>query len=278
MGWTLGTEPGAASDGLEMREGGFGEAIRAAGSVGVVARPVGIPRPAVPSWKRISSGRAEAIETITGASPSTSRAGVYPMSDAEFTPDGVDEIDLLRSYEYGLLATLFGRAPNAEVLARLSELKGDTSPLGLAHIHLAEAAAAEDPDSISREYFDLFIGVGRGELLPFASYYLAGFLHERPLARLREDLRQLGIERAGDRREPEDHIAILCEVMAGLSAGRFDAAPGSDRQFFERHLKPWAGRFFADCETSKRGRFYRVAGAVGRLFLEIEAEAFSMDA
>jgi TorA maturation chaperone TorD len=278
MGRTLGTEPGAASDGLEMREGRFGEAIRAAGSVGVLSRAVGAPRPVYPRRQRVPAERAGAIETVSGVSPSTWRAGGYPMSDAEFTPDGVDEIDLLRSYEYGLLATLFGRAPNAEVLARLSELKGDTSPLGLAHIHLAEAAAVEDPDSVSREYFDLFIGVGRGELLPFASYYLAGFLHERPLARLREDLKQLGIERAGERREPEDHIAIICEVMAGLSAGRFDAEPGSDRLFFERHLKPWAGRFFADCETSNRGRFYRVAGAVGRLFLEIEAEAFSMDA
>jgi TorA maturation chaperone TorD len=240
---------------------------------------LGISQPAVSNWQKIPAERVLAVEAITGVPRSALRPDLYPMSDrSEFTPEAVDEIDLLRSYEYGLLATLFGRAPTADVLARLAQLQGDLTPLGLAHIQLAEAAAAADPDAVSREYFDLFIGVGRGEFLPYGSYYLTGFLHERPLARVREDLKRLGIERAEERREPEDHIAILCEVMSGLIAGRFDAQPGADRVFFERHLKPWAARFFADCETSRHGRFYRVAGAVGRLFMEIEAEAFSMDA
>ncbi|HEX2135377.1 MAG TPA: molecular chaperone TorD family protein [Microvirga sp.] len=199
------------------------------------------------------------------------------MTDSEL-PAGVDEVDLLRAHEYGLLAVLFGRAPSRDVLALVAELQGDASPLGLAHIRLAEAAAEIDPDAVSREYFDLFIGVGRGELLPYGSYYLTGFLHERPLARVRQDLARLGIERADSEREPEDHIAILCEVMSGLASGRLGAGSGADRTFFEKHLKPWAGRFFADCETSQHGRFYRAAGAVGRLFMELEAAAFAMEA
>jgi TorA maturation chaperone TorD len=150
--------------------------------------------------------------------------------------------------------------------------------LGLAHLRLADAAAQTDPDRVSREFFDLFIGVGRGELQPYGSFYLTGFLHERPLARVRQDLQRLGIERVEGQQEPEDHIAILCEVMAGLASGRLGHEPGADRLFYERHLKPWAARFFADCETAKYGQFYRAAGTVGRIFMEIEAEAFAMDA
>ena len=70
---------------------------------------------------------------------------------------------------------------------------------------------------MEREYFDLFIGMGRGEILPYASYYLTGFLHERPLARLRGDLIAFGIERAENNPEPEDNAATLCEIMAGFA-------------------------------------------------------------
>jgi TorA maturation chaperone TorD len=201
------------------------------------------------------------------------------MTDAPSPPDlRADDIDLLRSQEYDLLAVLLGRAPTREVLERLSALKGDATPLGLAHLALADAAAEADPDALQREFFDLFVGVSRGELLPYGSYYLTGFLHERPLASVRESLSALGIERADNVFEPEDHIAILCEVMAGLAAGRFDTEPGADRRFFERHLRPWAPRFFVDLETAKSANFYRAVARVGGLFMDIEAEAFAMDA
>jgi TorA maturation chaperone TorD len=256
-----------------MREGGLDEAIRAAGGIGALARGLGISQPAVSHWQKIPAERVIAVEALTGVPRSVLRPDLYPRSGGS----EADEVDLLRSHEYGLLAILFGRAPTADVLARLATLKGDASPLGLAHIALAEAAAAIGADAISREYFDLFVGVSRGELLPYGSYYQTGFLHERPLARVREDMARLRIERAEERSDPEDHIAILCEVMAGLSAGRFDAEPGADRVFFERHLKPWAARFFADCETARHARFYKLAGAIGRQFMDIEADAFALD-
>ena len=116
----------------------------------------------------------------------------------------------------------------------------------------------------------------RGELLPYASYYLTGFLHERPLARVREDLERLGIERAGSSREPEDHIAILLEVMAGLARGDFEADFSEQARFFERHLKPWAARMFADLEMSQSANFYHAVGRVGRIFIELESEAFAL--
>ena len=189
----------------------------------------------------------------------------------------VDPTDLLRAREYVLLAALLARAPSRDLLSRLAALSGDDSPLGRAHRALAEAARQAEPDDVGHEFFDLFIGVGRGELLPYASYYLTGFLNERPLAQVRADFDAIGVERAPDNPEPEDHIAILCEVMAGLAAGEFAAEPGMQRRFFEHHLKPWAERFFADLENARSAGFYRAIGALGRLLIEIEAEAFTME-
>jgi TorA maturation chaperone TorD len=160
----------------------------------------------------------------------------------------------------------------------VARLQGDVTALGEAHAALADAAIRADVATLDREFFDLFIGVGRGEFLPYASFYLTGFLNERPLARLREDLHGLGIERVDGEPEPEDHGAILCEIMAGLIDGPFAAAPEAQRRMFERHLAPWMGRFFADLEAAQRADFYRRVARVGRLFIEIESQGFALPA
>jgi TorA maturation chaperone TorD len=149
--------------------------------------------------------------------------------------------------------------------------------MGLAHIGLAEAAAATSVAAVQREFFDLFIGVGRGELLPYASYYLTGFLNDRPLARLREDLARLGLERAERHHDPEDHIGTLCEIMSGMAARQIEAPEGEESRFFGRHLASWAGRFFADVQMAQAADFYRAVGTVGLAFIEIEGEAFAME-
>jgi TorA maturation chaperone TorD len=190
----------------------------------------------------------------------------------------LDELNVARAQEYALLATLLCRAPDQALLSRIAKLPGDTSTLGAAHAALAEAARNADAADVGREYFALFTGLGRGELLPYGSYYLSGFLHDRPLARLREDLAQLCVERAASQAEPEDHAAILCEIMAGVVSGRFPAAPRSDRQLFEKHLAPWIGRFFTDLEQARSAAFYRAVGALGRAFIDIETEAFALPA
>jgi TorA maturation chaperone TorD len=188
------------------------------------------------------------------------------------------EIEQARAQEYAFLSLLLARAPDAALLERLTQLRGDATPLGLVHAALSEAASLTDVGRVEREYFDLFIGLGRGELLPYGSYYLTGFLHERPLARLRAHLARLGVERAEGIPEPEDHAAILCEIMAGLISGRLAVAAGSDREFFEQHLAPWIGRFFGDLEGAERADFYRRVGALGRTFIEIEKGAFALPA
>jgi TorA maturation chaperone TorD len=261
-----------------MREPGLEEAIRAAGGVSELARRLGIAQPSVSNWERVPAERVASVEEATGIDRERLRPDLFA---ARAVDDTIDDVDAARAQEYALLATLLARAPDRDLLGGLARLKPDASPLGVAHGKLAQAAGAADAARLEREYFNLFVGVGRGEVLPYGSYYLTGFLHERPLARLRSDLVDLGIARAEEQCEPEDHIAILCEVMAGLVGGRLVADAGGDRrgtekQFFDRHLGPWARRFFADLERAEAADFYRAVAAVGATFIDIETEAFAL--
>ena len=224
------------------------------------------------------------------ARPSRSTSGSYApglngavaMEATGEAPDGTartdnDDVDRARAEEYALLGSLLLRAPDSDMLSRLAQLRGTATPLGLAHIGLAESAGAASAEAVRREYFDLFIGVGRGELVPYASYYLTGFLNDRPLVKLRDDLRRLGLERAEGHYDPEDHLGTLCEIMSGLAGREIDAPRDEERQFFRRHLATWSDRFFTDLELAKSARFYKAVGALGRIFMEIEAEGFAIE-
>jgi TorA maturation chaperone TorD/DNA-binding transcriptional regulator YdaS (Cro superfamily) len=259
-----------------MRDSGLEQAIKAAGGVASLAKAIGIAQPSVSAWSRIPVERVLGVEALTQVPRFVLRPDIYEAAGDIAVTSHIDEIDQLRSAEYGLLSLLLGKAPTADTLSKVAMLRGDASDLGMAHIELAAAATEFDERVVTKEFFDLFIGLGRGELLPYASYYLTGFLHERPLARVREDFERLGIERAGSAREPEDHIAVLLEVMAGLARGDFDADFAAQTRFFERHLKPWATRMFADLEISQSVKFYRAVGRVGRVFMELESEAFTL--
>jgi TorA maturation chaperone TorD len=255
-----------------MRDHGLQEAIRAAGGISELARRIGISQPSVSNWDRVPAERVQSVEAATGVARSILRPDLFNGSPI----DSFDEIDAARAQEYALLSTLLARSPDGELLARLSKLRGDASPMGVAHAALGDAAARTDVERVGREYFDLFIGLGRGELLPYGSYYLTGFLYERPLARLRADLARLGLTRAEGESEPEDHAAVLCEIMAALAGGQIEAPAGADREIFEKHMAPWIGRFFADLERSPKAPFYSRVGALGRTFVEIETEAFAL--
>lgn len=192
--------------------------------------------------------------------------------------EGVSEEDVLRANLYDLLAALLARPADASLIARARELTGDETPLGRGIAALGKVASAGNEAAVEKEFNRLFIGLGRGELVPYASFYMTGFLHEKPLAVLRNDMTALGIERAPNVFEPEDNIASLCEMMAGLILGRFGdpAAIARQRDFFNRHLAPWAGHFFTDLEGAKGSFFYAPVGAIGKVFMEIEKQAFRM--
>jgi len=187
-----------------------------------------------------------------------------------------DELDQLRSEQYRFLSRLLAAPPTPVMLDEMARLGGDSTPLGQAYDSLARTAGAADPAAVEREYFELFIGVGRGELLPYASFYLTGFLNERPLADLRGDLARLDVARAEGRHEPEDHVALILEVMADMTAGTIDVDARQEAAFFARHLQPWAGQFFDDLAIAPSARFYRPVAEIGRLLVDIEARAFAL--
>jgi len=160
-----------------MRDPGLSEAIQAAGGVSKLARRVGVSQPSVSNWDKVPAERVLVVEAATGIDRKVLRPDLYEERDV------IDDIDIARAQEYALLSALLARAPDAALLERLAGLRGDPSPLGLAHAALAEASCNASVVGVEREYFDLFIGMGRGELMPYASFYLTGFLHDRPLAR-----------------------------------------------------------------------------------------------
>ena len=251
-----------------MTDRGLDEAIRAAGGITELARRIGISQPSVSNWSRVPAERVLSVEAVTGVARAVLRPDLYADAPISAT------MPMPRARaEYALLATLLTRAPTAAFCGqREAARRCDAARPGARGARASGGGAAE---RVGREFFDLFIGVGRGELLPYGSYYLTGFLNERPLARLREDLGRLGIERAEQR------------SRAGRSRGDPVRDHGRPRrrplcraveqrpQIFDNHVAPWIGRFFADLEAPKR-RLLPLVGTVGRLFIAIETEAFAL--
>jgi TorA maturation chaperone TorD len=193
-----------------------------------------------------------------------------------------------RAGAYRLLAALLRDAPDQKVLAQTAELSaaeesGDDLSVALSMLGLS--AKHCDPLAIRDEYHTLFIGLGRGELVPYGSWYLTGFLMEKPLGLLRDDLARLGFERTQDTREPEDHIAALCEVMALLiqdhASQDFDGPLATQieeaqSRFFESHISAWAELFFRDLSDASSAVFYRAVGRLGAEFMAFEKQYLSM--
>lgn len=190
----------------------------------------------------------------------------------------IAEEERQRADLYALLGRLLLAPPGDTELTLLRDISGDDSELGRALHALAAVARQSTAAALRDEYHDLFIGLAQGEVVPFASVYLTGFLQERPLAELRSDMIRHGVRRRDDVFEPEDHIGSICEIMAGLITGAFGAPLSLDEQqrFFDRHLAPWAGRFFDDLARASSARFYMPVGRIGQLFMTIERDAFAM--
>jgi TorA maturation chaperone TorD len=267
-----------------------GDALAAAvdlvGGQAKLARILGVSQPNVWHWlhksERVPGEYVLKIEEATGGRVSRHdlRPDLYPesMTQVRPSPAPVAEEDRLRADCWRLLGRLLAAPPTADVLDAVGRMLGGQGEFGAAIDGLARAARGTDADAADREYLDLFIGLARGELVPFASYYRTGFLYDKPLAKLRADMERFGIASADNASDPEDHIAALAEMMAGLIGGEFGAPAdlATQRQFYDTHLAPWAPRFFADLEKAESAKFYKHVGAVGRLLMQIESEAFAL--
>ncbi|MFL2802700.1 MAG: molecular chaperone [Paracoccaceae bacterium] len=195
----------------------------------------------------------------------------------EATKKGIVEIeDQHRSSLYVLLSSLLSGPPSADLLSKVNTLSGGDNKIGEAVKTLNILSKKLGIKTIEREYNNLFIGVGRGELLPYASFYMTGFLNEKPLANLRDDMNRIGITRSPSSSDPEDHIASLCEMMSGIITNQFYTTLSLRQQsdFFATHLGPWAKHFFDDLIAAEYSVFYAPVGALGKAFIGIETEAF----
>jgi TorA maturation chaperone TorD len=190
---------------------------------------------------------------------------------------GLLDEDRARGNVYALLGNLLAGPPDDNLLESLrgaAPEPGDDSLFAASWQLLAVSATRATQAGLRDEYDTLFIGVGRGEIVPYASWYLTGFLMEQPLAQLRGDLRDLGIERRPGVCEPEDHAAALCDTMALLITGDAPAAIDEQQRFYARHLEPWLPRFFRDLQQAPSARFYRAVGQLGEQFIGVESQAF----
>ncbi len=204
------------------------------------------------------------------------------MSDAlPPTSSALDE-ETARAEVYGLLAQLYYAAPGPELLAALRVAPTEAPAAGgfLEEPWRAFIGVCRDmsDEEVASEHDALFGGVGKPEVYLFGSHYLTGFLNERPLARLREDLAALGLARDEAMPETEDHLAYLCEVMRFLIAGDDVAVSNLTRQraFFGDHLQPWAPALCDAVAGHPRARFYARLADFTRAFLSVEQQGFDM--
>ena len=211
----------------------------------------------------------------------------HPDPTETETATAISVEGMLRANVYGLLARVLTSPPSDETLEIVRDLADadDSTEMGVALSNLGTLAARTPRAQVEDEYTRLFYGFGAGgEITPTASFYRTGFINDKPLANLRQDLLELGIAVSGLNKEPEDHIAFLCEVMHGLITGTLGARSCEgvglvkQKSFFQRHLAPWAARLFGDLEGADAAVFYMPVGSVGKFFMAVEAEAFEMTA
>jgi len=192
----------------------------------------------------------------------------------------LDAGDAARAEMYVLLGMLLAGPPDAAVLDMLLEIdtgESEATPLTAIWQSLQGVARETDAAQLSEEYFNLFIGLGRGELVPYASFYIHGFLMEKVLASLRNKLQTLGFELQEGISEPEDHVAALCETM-GMIISESGLSLEEQSIFFETYIASWMGAFFAELREAESAEFYRAVAQLGQQFLEIESQYLSMQA
>ena len=194
-------------------------------------------------------------------------------SESQKLSSFIDDEDQTRSSVYAILASLFNDIPSQDVIDYLKHIDvsvdGAIGEVGQAWQQLRDAAVDCDAESLDDEYHALFVGVGRGEVMPYGSWQLTGFLMDKPLSDLRDDLRILGFEADKDRKEPEDHIAAICETMSILITSE-DIEGYQQRRFYMRHLHPWAEKFFIEVQQAKAANFYKSVGLLGQRFIQLE--------
>lgn len=198
-------------------------------------------------------------------------------------PRLVSEEDQARADYYALLAALFYRAPDDRLLQAIvvaEEPLAEAAPeLTAAWRKLAAASSVVTHDAVHEEYEEAFIGVGRPPVMLYGSFYLAGFMNEKPLAELRSELATLGFTRGADVAETEDHLAALCDVMRALILGDLSSVPAdteTQRRFYQKHVNPWVTDCCTAVTLSEKTNYYKQVAGFAAAFFAVESQAFEI--
>jgi len=203
------------------------------------------------------------------------------MQSAILIPSTLDE-ETARAEIYGLLAALFYAAPTPalweSLRAAVTEAPAAGALLEASWSEVVAAARTMSVEDVADEYDALFGGVGKPAVYLFGSHYMSGFLNEKPLAALRGDLAALGLDRGDEMSETEDHYAYVCEVMRYLIAGEDVEVANLTRQreFFTRHLQPWAVSMCEAISVQPKARFYKSLAGFTQTFTNVESQGFDM--
>jgi TorA maturation chaperone TorD len=179
-----------------------------------------------------------------------------------------------RANFYALLARLFYAPPDA---ALLKAIAGETvaGDLAASWGELATAAASADPEAVREEYETAFIGTGKAPVTLYSTAYTIRYSNETPLAKLRGELAELGLARRAEAREPEDHIAALCDTMRHLVAEQKRDLE-EQRRFFNRWITPAVEPLCAAIDHAPSTSFYKLVGRFAKAFLTLEQAGFEM--
>jgi len=215
-------------------------------------------------------------DSPTGTASGASAHPVIPVRSESEVSHSLQMQD--RSNTYVALGALLAAPPTTELLTALIAQEPASNPetaLDLGWELLRREAQNSTAESVDDEYHDLFVGIGRGQVVPYGSWHMTGFLMEKPLGLLRSDLRRLGFERRADVHESEDHIASVCQVMASIITAE-DVDFATERAFFNQHLAPWGADFFNELQQASAARFYRAVGNLGQSYMTVETQYLSM--
>lgn len=236
--------------------------------------------------KLSAESEVQSVPEAASAALHPASPGDPPGGTAEFSIPVRSEEDVLelqaqgmRASVYELLASLLVSAPDQSLIDALAALEGveaGSSEIEMGWALLKQAAERSSQEEIEDEFFTLFIGLGRGQLVPHGSWYMTGFLMEKPVAVLRNDLRALGIVREEGVRKSEDHIAALCNAMALLIRNSDEISFERQKKFFDDHLAPWVDTLFSDMQQAEAAHFYRAVGFFGESIFKFETEYFAM--
>lgn len=207
---------------------------------------------------------------------------------------GDRELLAFRQGYYDLFVSLLWKEPGGELLAGLAERIGERIKGGR-NLHPLLGEGWEEierflngttpeglAETVADEYTRLFIGPGEPEVNPYESYYLTGRLLNRPLAVIRNFLKEIGMEKREGYSESEDFIAFELEIMRGLiQRQRAAAEPNGEirwlnvqADFLKQHLLVWGPGAARDLASASGAVFYRGVAQLLQGFLVLERDLF----